>query len=204
MAQIDGANFAADEKAHFQIKKRKKVKGFKQYKDKKGNLNLDYMNDHVIFSNDLTDSSGAHTDRPHVSRNKLLKQESSRSILSIDFDTELNASKNFIDVIKDMKKFSLSDKERIISLTHQQGTLMFDQLADNLEAHNGNFDKTITNKEVQNGEKDFGNVKVIHGEKFEINDYDDFKQWERYDIVHIVGDSKNGSISETVMPKYLI
>ena len=72
---------------------------------------------------------------------------------------------------------------------------MFAELAENLEAHNSNFDRTITDKEVQNGDKDFGNVKVIHGEKFEINDYDDFKQWERYDIVHHTGDGKKANIS---------
>lgn len=103
-----------------------------------------------------------------------------------------------------MKKFGLNDKEKIKALTHSKGTLMFDELAKNLDAHNGNFDKTITNKEVQNGDKDFGNAKVIHGEKFEINEYDDFKQWERYDIVHLIGDGKKGNLSQSIMPDYIV
>ena len=110
MAQIDGANFAADEKAHFQMKKRKKIKGFKQFKGK----NKHPRNENVIFSNDLTDSSGAHTDRPKVSGSMLRGDDAQ----SIDFNTDLNASQQFIDVIKDMKNFSLADEERIKSLTH--------------------------------------------------------------------------------------
>lgn len=183
------------------MKKRKKIKGFKQFQGKNKH-NSNYMNDGVLFSNDLTDSSGAHTDRPKVSDK--LNRDHSRDEKSFVFNNELNASLRLQDVIKDMKNFSLTDKERIMSMTHQQGILMFVELAEFLEIHNGNFDKTITNKEVQNGSKDFGNVKVIQGEKFEINEFDDFKQWERYDIVHRVGDDKQSNIDESVMPEYIV
>ena len=77
-----------------------------------------------------------------------MKRDSSRDIQSVDFSVELNASEQFVDMIKNMKSFALNDDARIKSLTHAKGTLMFDELAKHLDAHNSNFDRTVTDKEV--------------------------------------------------------
>jgi len=42
-----------------------------------------------------------------------MKRDSSRDIQSVDFSVELNASEQFVDVIKNMKSFALNDDARI-------------------------------------------------------------------------------------------
>lgn len=101
-----------------------------------------------------------------------------------------------------MKTLELEDGDRMRSLISSQGVTLFEDISGNLEEHRRNFDKNIVDKEVANG-KEQSKVKVVQGEKFEIHEENDFKQWERYDIMHFVVDDKKDNISKDVMPSYV-
>jgi len=46
-------------------------------------------------------------------------------------------------------------------------------------------------------------AKVVHGEKFELDEGNDFKHWERYDTVYHKGDNKTDKLSMAVVPEYV-
>ena len=73
-----------------------------------------------------------------------------------------------------MKKFPINNSELSQQYISAKGLGLFEELGKNLEKHNQYFDK--------NDKKESEDVKFIHGEKFNINEDHDFKEWERYDI----------------------
>lgn len=71
---------------------------------------------------------------------------------------------------------------------------MFEELGPNLEKHTQSMDK--------HDKKDSEDTRLIQGEKFNINEDHDFKEWERYDVLHIKNDKK-GTIDSKVIPDYI-
>jgi len=73
---------------------------------------------------------------------------------------------------------------------------MFEELGPNLEKYNKHFDK--------NDKNDSEDVKHTQGEKFNINEDHDFKEWERYDVIHCKKDKKGqGTIDSKAFPNYI-
>lgn len=74
--------------------------------------------------------------------------------------------------------------------------MLFEDLAEKLEKYSQNLD--------QNDKSEKDGVKFIHGEKFSINEDHDFKEWEKYDIVHLKSDKKEkGTIDIKTVPSYI-
>jgi hypothetical protein len=72
-------------------------------------------------------------------------------------------------------------------------------LGTNLEKFSQGMDKHDKKVEKQ----DDGEVKITNGEKFNINEDHDFKEWERYDILHHKSDKK-GTIGNKLIPDYIL
>lgn len=84
----------------------------------------------------------------------------------------------------------------------QKGICLFEDLGQNLEKHSASFDK---NDKKSIKQEDDDEVKCTHGEKFNINEDHDFKEWERYDILQHKNDKKStkGTIKAELFPDYI-
>lgn len=79
-----------------------------------------------------------------------------------------------------MKKFPINNTDLCRAYIKQKGICLFEDLAPFLEKYTKHFDKNDkTNAKQEEGDE----VRCIQGEKFNINEDHDFKEWERYDIL---------------------
>lgn len=108
----------------------------------------------------------------------------------------MKISQKLISRLEEMKKFPINNSELCQQYIQAKGLMLFEDLAEKLEKYSQNLD--------QNDKSEKDGVKFIHGEKFSINEDHDFKEWEKYDIVHLKSDKKEkGTIDIKTVPSYI-
>ena len=113
------------------------------------------------------------------------------------FNTDMKISQKLISRLEEMKKFPINNSELSQQYISAKGLGLFEELGENLEKYTQYFDKNDKNQT--------DDVKSIQGEKFNINEDHDFKEWERYDILTYKYDKKDkkGSIDTKLLPEYI-
>ena len=174
MGMLDGNTRDKDGGGLFKFKK---VKGFKQKTQRleRKESSKSHLQDEIVFSNLKVlpgDIKGGNkqTTQKRKKRVPVVVEEPAELI----FNTDMKISQKLISRLEEMKKFPINNSELSQQYISAKGLGLFEELGENLEKHNQYFDK--------NDKKESEDVKFIHGEKFNINEDHDFKEWERYDI----------------------
>lgn len=105
---------------------------------------------------------------------------------------DMKISQKLIEKLEEMKKFPINNSELCQQYIKGKGLCLFEELADILEKHTQYLDK--------NDQKVIDEIKVTNGEKFNISEDHDFKEWERYDILQL----KKGEIEPKHFPEYIL
>ena len=196
MAMLDGNTNAKESLFKF-----KKVKGFKQKTQKleRKESSKSHLQDEIVFSNLKVlpgDIKGGN--KQTTQKRKKTVPVVAEEPAELIFNTDMKISQKLISRLEEMKKFPINNSELSQQYISAKGINLFEELESNLENHSQYFDK--------NDKDENEDVKFIHGEKFNINEDHDFKEWERYDIATLKNDKKNNkasSIDTKILPKYI-
>lgn len=189
-AVIDGFNLKPEQVAY------KQVKGFKNVVEE--NVVSDrptQLQDEVIFS---AMNIGAHEKsvaRPHepvsssASSLPSFKKHNLRSTQQTviiqngeqqfeeeaKFSDSLYISNRLAESMNTVCIANMDGQKKVQQYLQKQGILMFNEQAIKTKEHGAPFDH-------QNEKRVQANVAIVNGEKFEVHNDNDYKQWERYDL----------------------
>lgn len=191
-AVIDGFNLKPEQVAY------KHVKGFKNVVEE--NVVSDrpiQLQDEVIFS---AMNIGAHdssvprhpepvsssaSSKPQSSFNKHNLRSTKQTVIIQNGEQQFEEEAKFSDSLYISNRLAesmnavcianMDGQKKVQQYLQKQGILMFNEQAIKTKEHGAPFDH-------QNEKMVQANVEIVNGEKFEVHNDNDYKQWERYDL----------------------